>query len=93
MRLTKEQVEKLSDLVLKRLKERELIVFKTDEKKVLDKIRDVMLADMRAEESLDKEVEELLKSHSGAINSQKADYRKMFNMVKTKLARERGIVI
>lgn len=93
MRLTKEQVDKISELVLKKLKDRELISFKTEEKKVLEKIRDTMLSDLRAEESLDREVEEILKSHSGAINAQKADYRKMFNMVKTKLARERGIVI
>lgn len=93
MKLTKEQVEKISALILDGLKEKNLIVFKADEKKVLEKINDVILEDLRAEDDLDKEVEEILKSHTGQIDSQRLDYRKMFNMIKGKLARERGIVI
>lgn len=93
MRLTKEQVDKISRLVLERLKDKELIAFKADERKVLERIEEIVLADLRAEDSLDREVEELLKAHSGAMDSQKVDYRKMFNMIKGKLARERGIVI
>lgn len=93
MKLTKEQVEKISALILESLKEKNLIVFKADEKNVLEKINDVILEDLRAEDDLDKEVEEILKSHTGQIDSQRLDYRKMFNMIKGKLARERGIVI
>ncbi|MDO8427093.1 MAG: DUF507 family protein [Deltaproteobacteria bacterium] len=93
MRLTKEQVEKISGLVLGRLKEKDLIVFKAEERKVLEKINEAILADLRAEDDLDREVEEMLKTHTGEINSKKIDYRKMFNMIKGKLARERGIVL
>lgn len=93
MKLTKEQVEKISGLVLKRLKDKDLIALKAPEARVLEKITDAVLTDMKAEESLDREVEELLKSHTGAANNQKIDYRKMFTMIKTKLARERGIVL
>lgn len=93
MRLTKEQVEKISALVLARLKERDLVVFKTDERKVLERVNEIILGDLRAEDDLDREVEEMLKARAGEINSQKIDYRKMFNMIKGKLARERGIVL
>ncbi|MBI1910730.1 MAG: DUF507 family protein [Deltaproteobacteria bacterium] len=93
MRLTKEQVEKLSKTVLDRLKAKDLVTLKTNEAKVLEKINEIILADLRAEESLDREVEQILKSHTGSIDTQKIDYRKMFNMIKGKLARERGIVI
>ncbi|MEK7773604.1 MAG: DUF507 family protein [Deltaproteobacteria bacterium] len=93
MKLTKEQVEKISGLVLKRLKDKDLIDLKAPEVRVLEKITDAVLTDMKAEESLDREVEELLKSHTGGADNQKIDYRKMFTMIKTKLARERGIVL
>ncbi|MBI5493067.1 MAG: DUF507 family protein [Deltaproteobacteria bacterium] len=93
MRLTKEQVEKISGLVLARLKDRDLVVFKADERKVLERVNGIILADLRAEDDLDREVEEMLKTRAGEINSQKIDYRKMFNMIKGKLARERGIVL
>lgn len=93
MRLSKEQVEKISGLILKRLKDRDLIVLKAEEKKVLEKINEVIMKDIRAEEALDKEVEEMIRTHSGSVDIQKLDYRKMFNMIKGKLARERGIVL
>ena len=53
----------------------------------------MILKNLRDEDDLDREVEEILKSHSGSIDSQKIDYRKMFSMIKGKLARERGIVL
>ncbi|MBI5643454.1 MAG: DUF507 family protein [Deltaproteobacteria bacterium] len=91
MKLTKEQVEKISESILARLKDKDLIVFKADERRVLEKINEAILADLRAEDTLDKEVEEILKTHGAG--AQKLDYRKMFNMVKGKLARERGIIL
>lgn len=93
MRLTKEQVERIARMIVDRLKEKELVEFKAAEQKVLEKMVEVFLADLRAEDSLDREVEEILKGHTGEIDSQRLDYRKMFNIVKGKLARERGIVI
>ncbi|MBI5454036.1 MAG: DUF507 family protein [Deltaproteobacteria bacterium] len=91
MKLTKEQVEKVSASIIERLKGKDLVVFKAAEPKVLERVNEIILANLRAEDSLDKEVEEILKSHS--VEGQKIDYRKMFNMVKGKLARERGIIL
>lgn len=91
MKLTKEQVEKVSASIIERLKGKDLVVFKAAEAKVLERVNEIILANLRAEDSLDKEVEEILKSHS--VEGQKIDYRKMFNMVKGKLARERGIIL
>ncbi len=93
MRLTMEQIEKVSSLIFERLKEKNLVIFKSPEQEVLKKIHDAILADLRAEDALDREVEEILKTHTGAIDTQRLDYRKMFSMVKAKLAKEREIVI
>lgn len=93
MKLTLEQVEKIAELVLDALKKKGLIALKTGEQQALQKINDVILADLRAEDGLDREVEEILKTRAGDMDSQRIDYRKMFNMIKGKLARERGIVI
>lgn len=93
MKLTREQVEKLSTIVLERLKDKEMISFKAPEARVLERINEAILSDLRAEDALDREVEDLLKSHTGSLDSQRIDYRKMFSMIKNKLARERGIVL
>lgn len=93
MKLTKEQVEKISRDVLERLKEKELIVFKAGEDRVLERINEAILADLRAEDALDREVEEMISSHLAQLGGQSIDHRKMFNMIKGKLARERGLVL
>lgn len=93
MKLTKEQVEKLSAFILKRLEEKDLVVLKTTHERLLERINEIILENLRQEDDLDREVEEILKAHSGAVDSNRVDYRKMFNMVKGKLARERGIVL
>ncbi len=93
MKLTMEQVGKLSGFILERLKAKELLTFKTSEEKILERINEIILNNLRAEDDLDREVEEILKTHSGAVDSSKVDYRKMFNMIKNKLAREREIVL
>lgn len=93
MRLTKEQVEKITRTILDKLKDKELVELKASEAKVHERMVEVFLTDLRAEDTLDREVEEILKGHSGEIDSQRLDYRKMFNIVKGKLARERGIII
>ncbi len=93
MRLTKTQVDKISELILKRLKDKDLIVFKTEEAVVLERVVAAILDDMRAEDELDREVEEMLKAHSDEIDSGRIDYRRMFSMIKGKLVRERGLTI
>jgi hypothetical protein len=93
MKLSREQVEKIIELIDKRLREKNLIIFKADEEKVLEKMSEVFIADLKAEDNLDREVEQILSTHSAAIDDQRLDYRKMFNMIKSKLARERGIVL
>lgn len=93
MKLSIEQVEKISKIVVERLKEKDLIVFKAPENKVLDRMHEIIIHNLKAEDDLDREVEEILKTHTGSIDNQKIDYRKMFGMIKGKLARERGIIL
>ncbi|MBI5560681.1 MAG: DUF507 family protein [Deltaproteobacteria bacterium] len=93
MKLSKEQVGKISAMILDDIKGKGLVVFKADEGTVLKKIADVFTANLLAEDALEREVEEILKDHAEAMDSTRVDYRRMFHMVKQKLAKERGIVI
>jgi hypothetical protein len=93
MKLSREQVEKISKMILMNLKEKKLLEFKADEARVLEKINEVMLEDLRAEEALDREVEAIIDSHSGDLGGQSIDRRKMFNMIKNRLAKERGLTL
>jgi len=48
---------------------------------------------MLAEEKLNKDVEKLLAAHEEEIAKENMDYRKVFELTKQKLAKERGIVL
>jgi hypothetical protein len=93
MRLTTTQIETISRLILARLKEKDLIVFKEDEDTVYKRVVRAITEDMRAEDQLDREVESILETHSGSLEEGGIDYRKMFSMVKGKLVRERELII
>jgi len=93
MRLSKEQVEKISRIVLDNLKAKELIIFKVPEETVLNRIVEIFLNDLKAEDELDREVEEILKGYAREIEAGRMDYRKMFSLTKGKLVKERGIVL
>ncbi len=93
MRIKRDQIDQITKSVLSGLKEKGLIVFKADEDKVLERMRRAVIEDMRAEEALDREVEGILNSHMGEMDRGGVDYRKMFRMLKNKLAKERGIVL
>lgn len=93
MRLSKEQVEKISKIVLDNLKTKELIVFKVKEEVVLNRAVEIFLKDLKAEDELDREVEEIIKGHAKEIEAGRMDYRKMFNLIKAKLVKERNIVL
>jgi len=88
-----EKVEQIATLALKGLKDKGLVVFKTDEEIVLKRMIDAIVADLSAEDALDREVEAKLQSYSEEMDSGGVDYRKLFRMLKYKLARERGIIL
>ena len=89
MRLTTTQIETIAALVMRRLTEEKLIVFKVDPDVVLKRIHAAILDDIKAEADLDREVEGLLRDHSAEIESGSVDYRRIFSMIKGKLVRER----
>ncbi len=88
-----EKVEKIAALALKGLKDKGLITFKADEETVLKRMIDAIVADLSAEDALDREVEAKLQDYSKEMDSEGVDYRKVFRMLKYKLARERGIIL
>ena len=49
--------------------------------------------DLQVEDRLNAEVDEILKSLEREMERGKADYKTMFDLVKKKLARERGLVL
>lgn len=93
MKLNRKQVDNISYLILERLKEEGLVIFKAPEETVLERINRAITDDLRKEDDLDREVEGLIEEHSGSLAADGVDYRRVFNMIKHRLVRERDIIL
>lgn len=92
MRLNKNQIEHLSSVILRNLiKEGKLII--EDKSRLLEEVMSLLLDEFQKEDRLDQEVRELLSKHMEKIRKDNIEYQQMFKMIKTRLAREKGIVL
>jgi len=92
MRLNKNQIEHLAFIVLRNLtKEGKVLV--EDRSRLVDEISALVTEEFLKEDRLDQEVREILSKHMEKIRKENIEYQTMFRMIKTKLARERNIVL
>jgi len=92
MRLNKQQLEHMSYAIVRNLlKENKIIV--ENRNSVLDSIIDLLTRDFEREDKLDQEVREILNKHMEKIRRENIEYQTMFRMIKTKLAKERDLVL
>lgn len=93
MRLKKDQVEKVSRLVMNALKEKGKTTFKVSEDKIYLKILEVITGDLQAETKLDNDVRKIMDQYKAQIASGQVDAQKVFQMIKKQLIKERNLVI
>ena len=92
MRLNKNQIEHLASMILRNLmKEGKIIV--DDKNLLLDEIVNLLTEEFQKEDRLDQEVREILSKHIEKIRRDNIEYQSMFRMVKTELAKKKGIVL
>jgi len=92
MRLNKNQIEHLAFVILRNLNKESKIIAE-DRSRLLEEITSLILEDFQKEDKLDQEVREILGKHMEKIRRENIEYQTMFRMIKTKLARERNIVL
>lgn len=93
MRLRKEMIVRVSEKVVDRLVRRELVTEDADHNELRLRIVRVIEADLSVEDRLNEEVKDLLRDHQDEMDKSNVDYSRLFTMVKTKLARERNLVL
>jgi hypothetical protein len=92
MRLNRGQIEHLSSVIVRNLtKEGKIIV--EDRAHLLVEVTLLMTDEFQKEDRLDQEVREILNKHMEKIRKENIEYQTMFRMIKTKLAKEKGIVL
>jgi len=93
VRLSKEMVKHIADAIAGNLESKGLAGYDVSKDVISTKIVETITADMIAEDKLNEEVKKLLAAHETEIFKGQMDYRKVFELTKQKLAKERGIVL
>tara|TARA_B100000315_G_scaffold143971_1_gene132989 strand:- start:468 stop:731 length:264 start_codon:yes stop_codon:yes gene_type:complete len=86
-------IERISVKIVDRLLRREIIEINTDEEALRTRIVNLIEEDLLVEDRLNDEVKDILRDHQDEMDKDNVDYSRMFTMVKTKLARERNLVL
>jgi len=73
------------------LKEEKIIA--DNRNKLTESLMNLITDEFQKEDTLDQEVREILGKHMEKIRSENIEYQTMFRMIKTKLAKERDIVL
>ena len=92
MRLNKNQIEHLGSVILHTLTKEGKIIFE-DRARLLEELTNLLIEEFQKEDHLDQEVRELLSKHIEKIRKDNIEYQQMFKLIKSKLAREKGIVL
>jgi hypothetical protein len=92
MRLSKIQIEHMAFIIVRNLIQDEKIIAE-DKIKLHEEIFNLITEDFQKEDKLDQEVREILSQHMEKIRKDNIEYQTMFRMIKTKLAKERNLVL
>ncbi len=79
--------------IIENLIAREMITPKIPVEKLIERADAIILDELMLEDRLSNEVRELLKKHETDIERNRMDYRKLFELTKQKLVKERNLVL
>ncbi|MDH5739394.1 MAG: DUF507 family protein [Nitrospira sp.] len=93
MRLSKERVRHMAESVAGHLQAEGHITLTGECKPFVEALDQAITQELSVEDRVNADVRQLLKAYEQQIEQGQVDYQKMFQMVKQKLVRERGIIL
>jgi hypothetical protein len=93
VRLTDEQVRRIGAVILARWKAKGLVRPKAADDALVARMADEIRKDIQREEALEREAEALLEQHLRKVDASEANTRVLFQKIKERLARDKGIVL
>ncbi len=93
MRVQKEFIETISKKIVRSLIDKDLIIWEETTEKLETIISGIITEDLMVEDLLNEEVKTLLESKTEEYERSMMDYGRVFQMVKSKLVRERGLIL
>ncbi|MFQ5444880.1 MAG: DUF507 family protein [Nitrospinales bacterium] len=93
MRLRKEMIEKISKKIVESLLQKDFLIWEDRPEKLETIITEIIVQDLQIEDRLNEEVKTLLEARTKDYERDMMDYGRVFQMVKKKLVRERGLIL
>lgn len=93
MRVSRTFIPLLAGEIVNSLSEKGLVELKMQKVEVLRQAEQLIAEELSVEDRLNREVRELLKQYDLEIEKGRLDYRKLFELTKQKLVKERNIVL
>ena len=93
MRIQRELLNRIAKKIVAALIERDYLVWEDRPEKLEAIVNDIITEDLMVEDQLNDEVRLLIESRTKEYERDMMDYGRVFQMVKSKLARERGLIL
>jgi hypothetical protein len=93
MRIPKSWVPFITKRIIDNIIKKDLIEPVISVEELTDATEKLLLEELMAEDRLNEEVRGMLKQYESEIEKGRLDYRKLFDMTKQKLVKERNIVL
>ncbi|MFQ5456481.1 MAG: DUF507 family protein [Nitrospirota bacterium] len=93
MKLPKERVRFIANLIGNELISRGFIEPVIEKSILIERIEDIITDDLVIEDRLNEEVKNILTQYNNKIKTGEIDYRKMFLLIKNRLIKERGLIL
>jgi hypothetical protein len=93
MRLNTNRIHQMAARVIERLEAQGLLQIQGKTDLVVQQLEAAITTELQVEDRLNADVREMLKQFDQEFAAGRADYQKMFSMVKQKLIKERGLIL
>lgn len=93
MRIPKTWIRPITERIIHDLIENGLIEPAVPKDKLITEAEAIILDELSLEDRVNEEVRQLLKKYESEIEKGRLDYRKMFDLTKQKLVKERNLVL
>jgi hypothetical protein len=93
MRLPRSWIAPISRRIIEDLLKKGYVELILSEEKTLKAAEQILIDELRVEDQLNEEVREILRKHSDEIDYKRLDYKRLFDMTKKKLVRERNLIL
>jgi hypothetical protein len=93
MRIPRTWVEPMAKRIVDTLFQEELIVPDVEPKALTQEVEAILMEELTVEDRLNDEVRKILEKYEREFQAGRADYRKMFELTKKQLIKDKGVII